>query len=250
MRVTEAFGKFLAHMHCPRPHLLLEEFPGFQLKTVISVNPCLWCLNICNTSHCSGFSSIQVHGVTCHSPADMFQASSSKFFSPLQALLCTPAGWPSRRMRRKKSWSSQKSTENFHLLLQSPCYAFPADPASAWAVSQPSPQLGLWGAPVVSCSPVRCVSPVPWPGRGCELHSVPMSCWVSPWPFPWIHRTAQLHVQEGSVCGSRKTTPKHNVSGCEKDGVFKLCLDYSVLCKLWRKKRESLGFPVKEKSPQ
>lgn len=160
-------------MHWARPHLLLEEFLGFQLKTVISVNPCLWCLNICNSSHCSGFSSIQVHGVTCHSPADMFQASSSKFFSPLQALLCTPAscqGW----WGEENHGPLRSQQKTFHLLLQSPCRAFPAGPASAWGVSQLSPQ---WG-------------------------------------------------------------------------VFKLCLDYSVLCKLWCKKRESLRFPVKEKRLQ
>lgn len=191
MRVAEALGKFLAYMHCPRPHLLLEEFPGFQLKTVISVNPCLWCLNICNISHCSGFSSIQVHGVTCHSPADMFQASSSKFLSPLQALLCTPVGcqgeWGEENRQQKK----------FHLLLQSPCFAFPADPASAWAMSQLSPELGLWAVPVVSCSPVRWV--VLWPGRGCEPRSVPVSCWVSPCPSPLGTQNCRAAGPEG-VC--------------------------------------------------
>lgn len=73
LRAADALGELSAHMRCPRPHLFLEEFPGFQLETVISVSPCLCYLNICNASHCSGFSDGQVHGATCHPPAEQLQ---------------------------------------------------------------------------------------------------------------------------------------------------------------------------------
>jgi len=87
LRAADALGELSAHMRCPRPHLFLEEFPGFQLETVISVSPCLCYLNISNASHCSGFNDGQVHGAACHPPAEQLQDPSSTAPSSLGSSL-------------------------------------------------------------------------------------------------------------------------------------------------------------------
>lgn len=171
--------------------------------------------------------------------------SSSKFFSPLQALLCTPPDCQGE-WGEEKSWSPQKSTENFHLLLRSPCCAFPADPASAWAVSQLSPQLGLQAVPVVSCSPVG---------------------WVVARQGVWTSLSARvlldqlLAISTGSTelhsCRSRRGLclgAGRILLNTMSLGVRKMessdCAWTTWCFVSFGIRKGSLGFPVKEKSPQ
>ena len=125
----------------------------------------------------------------------------------------------------------------------------PVGPHSAWAASQLGPRRGLRLLPVLSFIPAWQM--VPWPGGKHEPRSVLVSCCVSHQPR-LLDPKCCVAVDPKGVCGweQKGIALKHTCSGHEKDCIFKLCLDYSVLRKLWHKKRESLGVPVKEKSPR
>lgn len=243
MRAAEALGKFLAHMHCPRPHLLLEEFPGFQLKTVISVNPCLWCLNICNTSHCSGFSSIQVHGVTCHSPSRHVPGF-------LQQILLTSPSSPvytsrlSRRARRRKTWSPQKSAENFSPAFAESMLCPPCWPCQCLGSVPAQPSIRTLGCACCELQP--CEVMLPWPDRGvnltqclCPAGSGPGSALGS------APGSTELHGcrSRRGLCGGAERPLLNTCLWVWERWNLQLCLDCLVLYKLW----ESLEFPVKEK---
>lgn len=177
-----------------------------------------------------------------------------------QIFLTSPSSpaHPSRLSRRaggRKSWSPQRSIEKFPLAFAKSSLCLPRgclallSPAALGLRPELGPQQGLLLLPVVSCIPAWQM--LLWPDSECEPHSVPVSCCISHRPPP-LDPNCCTAVDPKGVCGweQKGIALKHTHSGHVKDRVFKLCLDYVMLCKLWRKKRESLGVPVKEKSPR
>lgn len=140
LRAIEALGKLLAHMHCPRPQLLVEEFPGFQLETVISVNPVcdVWIFAI----------PLIVQGLAPPKCTGGLPFTGRDVPGFLQQTFLTSSSSPAHTRRLsgraggRKSWSPQWSMENF---------------PPAFAKSTPC-------LPRRRCCPLQCLGSMPaWP---------------------------------------------------------------------------------------